>query len=217
MVDTDFLLKEGFGPNRDKYRDCFNQLMLRTEKRLRELIRRTLGQFQLVRRLDGSGVVLGGLQYRLYKRLLVHSVQNREEFFCLAVRELHRELLTLVRDYRKHLGDPKVPVQLPVDENGNEMTLEFTDHGHSPEDLARWESFYDAMYDLEGELGEVFRLRYLTDCSFEDIGKQYKPNQNQEAARKWASRTYTKACIQIVNQLGESLPAYFVDEMNSSK
>jgi len=150
--------------------------------------------------------VLVGLQLRLYKRLQNYVITNREDFFAMAARELHWELITLVRNYREHLGDPRVPVQIPVDEDGNEMTLEFVDVGCTSEDLARWELFYNAVHALEGDLGEVFRLKFFTDCSFAEIGNQLQPEKNQEASARWASRAYNRALSQLQRQLGGLFP-----------
>ncbi len=211
MVDTSYLVNLGSGPNRSQNCPYFEQLMLRTEKRLRQLIRNTLGKFQLVNRLEGSGVVLVGLQMRLYRRLSKYSLQSSAEFFQLAARELHRELLDIVKSYRQHLGDPKLPIQLPVDEDGNELSVEFLDPSQSAEDLRKWESFYQKIDNLEGDYGEIFRMRYLADATYEEIGKRFRPNDSLANQRKWAERAFRKACKMLIESLGEDLPEYFLE------
>lgn len=213
MVDTSYLVHRGSGPNRDPNCPYFEQLMLRTEKRLRQLIRNTLGKFQLVNRLEGSGVVLVGLQMRLYRRLSKYSLESSAEFFQLAARELHRELLDIVKTYRQHLGNPKLPIQLPVDEEGSELSIEFLDPSQSAEDLRKWECFYQKIDSLEGDFGEIFRMRYLADSTYEEIGKRFRPNDSVANQRKWAERAFRKACKMLIDSLGEDLPEYFLEDL----
>jgi RNA polymerase sigma-70 factor (ECF subfamily) len=129
-------------------------LLDRAYDRLRRLAHRQMRAFDRVRRFDDTDDVLQNAAVRLLRRLEAHPPADPAEFFTLAAREIRRELLDLVRTHYGPLGagrrEANPPDPGPAADPGQTT--------HTPDRLAQWREFHEAVERLPDAERAVFDL-----------------------------------------------------------
>jgi RNA polymerase sigma-70 factor (ECF subfamily) len=133
--------------------------------RLTILARRSLGDFQRVRRWVETDDVLQSALVRLLGALRSVKPQTSRDFFALASLQIRRELIDLARHFYGPEGigahhDSRAP---PRSSSGGEH--EPADHRQEPANLAQWIELHELMDGLPAEEREVVGLLFYQGLS----------------------------------------------------
>jgi RNA polymerase sigma factor (sigma-70 family) len=143
-----------------------DQLIGRAYERLRRLARRMLRAFPRAQPFEESGDLLHDSLGRLTRALESVPPASVADFFRLASRQMHWELLDLVqRRYGpKGPGGKHVPAK---DGNGSQSTPphEVATTTDNPASLAFWTEFHNAVDALPEEQREVFGLLWYQEMA----------------------------------------------------
>jgi RNA polymerase sigma-70 factor (ECF subfamily) len=173
---------------------ALDELIRRSEERLRLLVRRMLHTFPDVRAHEQSGDVLQNALIRLTRALREVRPDSTADFFRLAAEQVRRELLDLARYHRRRSGvnqplpDGSSPLD-PIDPNAPD-----------PRDLDRWQALHEAVNRLPGELREVFGLTFYHGWTQSEMARLLGVSDRQ------VRRLWRHACFRLNELLGGDLP-----------
>jgi RNA polymerase sigma-70 factor (ECF subfamily) len=173
---------------------AWDELLRRSELRLRYLARRMLRDFPAVRRAEETADVLQGAVIRLLRALLAVRPVSTREYFGLAAEQIRRELLTLADYHQRPSRSPggRVASLSPTDSNpAVDPTAEA-----SPHDLDQWAAFHQAVEGLPVAQREVFMLTFYQGWTQPRIAELFGVDE-RTVRRRWQS-----ACLCLNERLG---------------
>jgi RNA polymerase sigma-70 factor (ECF subfamily) len=169
-----------------------DQLIRSVLGRFQNLARRMLNRFPDLRHWAQTGDVAQDAMLRLLRALRTVSPQTTRDFFNLAAEQIRRQLLDLVRQYRRF------PVQpLPAGDSSD-------DGGDPPApvvaDLDRWQQFHEAVARLPAEQREVIGLTFYHGWTQVQIAELFRVDE-RTIRRRWRD-----ACRVLDKEVGGNLP-----------
>jgi RNA polymerase sigma-70 factor (ECF subfamily) len=173
---------------------ALDELIRRSEERLRLLARRMLHAFPDVRAHEQSGDVLQNALIRLTRALRDVDVRpnSTAEYFGLAAEQVRRALLDLARHHRRRsaVNQPLPPeTSDPPDPRAADDT-----------DLDRWAALHEAVEELPADPREVFRLKFYHGWTQAEIARLLDVSDRQ------VRRLWSDACLRLHELLGGNLP-----------
>lgn len=169
-----------------------DELLWQVERRLKRLARRMLNDFPDVRRWDDTGDVMQNSLLRLLRSMEAVRPTTVRGFIALAAKQIRRELLDLVRHYRRpqHSApavDPHQAVEIPAPEDDTA-------------DMDRWCAFHEAIEKLPVEEREVIELVFYHAWTQERIATLFKVDER--TVRRW----WRSGCLRVKELLGGEMP-----------
>jgi RNA polymerase sigma factor (sigma-70 family) len=151
--------------------DARNQLSAAVYEPLEHLTLRRLKRFPVVRRWDEGGDVLNSALVRLMGALDKVQPASEQEFFRLAVEEIHRELV----DRARHYSGPawRCTHDTARAERRMRVALEsgLRDDSQGPMDQENWAAFQQAVEHLPTEERGVVSLLFYHGWTQAQVGK----------------------------------------------
>jgi RNA polymerase sigma-70 factor (ECF subfamily) len=180
-----------------------NELLRRTGNRLEQLARSMLHRFPGVRRWEQTGDVLQNATLRLLRALERVRPESTRHFFNLAAEQIRRELLDLVRHYRRRHGPGANHANGgPADRiHAAANVSDLPDPADEAADLERWQAFHTAIGELPDQEREVFELVYYHGWTRVQIAALSQVDE-RTVRRRWRA-----ACLRLGESLGGDFPS----------
>lgn len=166
-----------------------NEVLQRSQDRVRGLASKMLRGFPKVRRLQETDDVLVEALNRMNGALRDVQVAAAADFYRLAATNIKRALLDLARSCRQFSQTHCTP---PADENGQTLTFE-PGVEDDIKSLEVWEAFHAAVDDFDEEQRQAFKLTYYLGLT------------QTEAAKVMgvSARTVRRRLVEIKLRLGD--------------
>ncbi len=151
-------------------RTADNELASAVLARFETLARGMLNRYPGVRRFEETADVVQEAMIRLLRALRQVTPADTRQFFGLAAEQIRRQLLDLVKRYRRVAKIGSVDIQEPP--------------APADEDLDRWQAFHEAADTLPVEQREVFMLGYYHGWKQVEMAELFQVNE-RTIRRRW--------------------------------
>ncbi|MGB7344463.1 MAG: sigma-70 family RNA polymerase sigma factor [Pirellulaceae bacterium] len=183
--------------------DAFDELAARATERLRALSHTMLRKYPQVKRWEDTDDIMQAALMRLHRSLKEVRPATTREFYGLAVTQIRRSLIDLVRHYcgpqghganHHSQGGGKA-----ADDSGGYLAKAAAD-SESPETISDWAAFHETVEKLPAEEQEVFTLIWYGGLLRKDVATLLA------IADKTVLRRFNRARIQLQELLGDDAP-----------
>jgi RNA polymerase sigma-70 factor (ECF subfamily) len=168
---------------REGDRESADRLIRAAQARMETLARARLRECPTVRRWVEPEDVLNGALFRLQRALLEVRPESTRSFCNFAAEMIRRELVDLARQLRGPQFGPAANLESNrgrVDSAGQiAADLEPVAPQETPDELAQWTAFHEAVQRLPDELGETFRLRLYGGMAVREIAALMETNERR--------------------------------------
>jgi RNA polymerase sigma factor (sigma-70 family) len=168
---------------------ALNTLISRTAEQLERLARRMLRDFPGVRAKEQTGDVLNSALVRLQRALREANPTSVRQYYALAAEQIRRELLDLVRKYKRR------PVAPLADAEALAPPVAVA------ADLDLWAALQEAVEKLPTDLREVFGLTFYHGWNQAAIAELLQTHD------KRVRQMWRQACQRLSAAVGGELPA----------
>ena len=153
---------------------AFDDLIGSATTRLQALAHSMLRRYPQVRRWEDTDDVLQGTLMRLHRSLGEVRPRSTREFYGLAVTQIRRCLIDLLRHYHGPLGQGANHHSRgggkAADDSGGPIADADANNG-APDSLAAWTAFHESIDELPEEEKEVFTLIWYGGLQRRDVAK----------------------------------------------
>ena len=154
--------------------DAFDELAVLAMNRLRGLARAMLRRYPQVKRWEDTDDILQAALVRLHRSLKEVRPASSREFYGLAVTQIRRSLIDLVRHYYGPQGHGanhhSRGAGKAADDSGGHLANAKQATG-DPETLGDWAAFHDAIGSLPDDEREVFSLIWYGGLMRKDVAQ----------------------------------------------
>lgn len=180
---------------------AFEELASLATQRLTGLSRAMLRGYPQVKRWEDTDDILQATLLRLHRSLKEVHPRTTRQFFGLAVTQIRRSLIDLVRHYHGPLGlgahhHSQGGGKAADDTGGILAGASSTDE---PESLQQWSLFHEAVDNLPEQEQEVFTLIWYGGLLRKDVAKLLEVNE------KTVMRRFNRARMTLQDSLGPGM------------
>jgi RNA polymerase sigma-70 factor (ECF subfamily) len=177
-----------------------DELLQRIQRRLERLCHKMLGSYPEVRRLEETADVFQVAVMRLLKSLDELRPESTRSFYNLAAEQLRRTLLDLAKYYRRARRQAGLQVPLaPRQGDDSAAAPDPVSPDEPPDELARWEAFHEAVFELPALERETFNLVFYGGWPQAEVARLFQVSERQ-VRRRWHS-----ACIKLAKVIGKDI------------
>ena len=148
------------------------EIIARCERRLREMARAALNDFDRLRRWEETDDVVQNALLRLHRALVDVKPESTRNFYRLAATQIRRQLLDLIRHYygpeglgTNHRSDPEVVATI------SQRVARKVNGSLRPNSPDQWQHLHDAVAALPDKEREVVDLLWYHRLTQEEAGE----------------------------------------------
>jgi len=174
-----------------------DQLIRAILARFENLARRMLNRFPDAREFEQTCDVVQDALLRLLRALKVVTPETTRDFFNLAAEQIRRQLLDIVRRYRRR---PVTAMSATTSDSG--VQLDPPDQFDADLELSRWEQLHAVIEELPAAQRETFMLTFYHGWTQIEIADLFQVDE-RTVRRRWQS-----ACLMLNEKLNGNLPTF---------
>lgn len=182
---------------------AFEELAARATGRLQALAHGMLQKYPQVKRWEDTDDILQAALIRLHRSLKQVRPDTTRQFYGLAVTQIRRSLIDLVRHYHGPLGQGAHHHSQgggkAADDSGG-ILADAAVASDEPESLQDWAAFHEAVEALPNEEQEVFTLIWYGGLMRKDVAALL------QIADKTVMRRFNRARLKLQDALGPNAP-----------
>jgi RNA polymerase sigma-70 factor (ECF subfamily) len=184
---------------------AFDELAVRATERLRSLAHAMLRRYPQVKRWEDTDDIMQAALMRLHRSLKEVRPESTREFYGLAATQIRRSLIDLVRHYCGPQGHGanyhSQGGGKAADDSGGYLA-QASAGNETPETIADWAAFHQAVEGLPAEEQEVFTLIWYGGLMRKDVATLLG------VADKTVLRRFNRSRIKLQELLGSDAPNF---------
>jgi len=178
--------------------NAYAELLSIASNRLRKLARKMLRDFPRLRRWEQTDDVFQTAAMRLHRSLSEVQPESVRQFFGLAATQIRRTLIDLARHHYGPEGHA-VKHRSGLEASGDGPLDELPDDVDSPETLASWAEFHEAVGNMPPDEREVFDLIWYSGATHQQVAELL------QISERTVFRRYYRAKLHLGNyQFGDN-------------